>query len=126
MINLNTCIILGRLVREPAIHNGPHGSCAVFTVATNRRWTDKNGRQQTETAFVPCKAFNGWTKNLQGLAKGAPILVSGRLRTESWETDNAVRSQLCLYCELVQTIPPSSSETEPPEAKATGVGQAPF
>lgn len=130
MINLNTCTILGRLVREPVIHNSPQGSCAIFTLATNRRWTDKNGNQQTESAFIPCKAFNGWTKGLQGLEKGSPILVSGRLRTESWETDGTMRSQLCLTCDVVQSLEvakPGAVEPFPePAATATRSGLPPF
>lgn len=123
MINLNTCTILGRLVREPAIHKGPHGSCAIFTVAANRRWTDKNGNPQIETAFVPCKAYNGWTKGLQGLEKGTAILVSGRLRTENWETDGTMRSQLCLACDAVERLDVTKGGTiSCPEPKATATG----
>jgi single stranded DNA-binding protein len=130
MINLNTCTILGRLVREPAIHNSLQGSCAIFTVATNRRWTDKNGNQQTETAFVPCKAFNGWTKGLQGLEKGTPILVSGRLRTENWEAEGTMRSQLCLTCDVVQSLeaakPGAGGPCPEPPATSGGSVLPPF
>lgn len=104
MIEINQFTILGRLVREPALHTGKSGACARFTVAVNRRWTDKSGNPQTEVAFLDCKAFNGWTERLAGRTKGTPVLATGRLRTESWEQDQTSRTQLTLVCETVQVL----------------------
>lgn len=111
----------GRLVREPVIHTGKNGVCALFSVAVNRRWTGKSGIPQTETAFIPCKAFNGWTAGLTGKPKGTPVLLTGRLRTESWVKDDETRSQLTLVCESIQVLsaPQQTASTEPATTAAT-------
>ena len=120
MNDTNQCMFSGRLVREPVIHTGKNGTCAHFTIAVNRRWTDKSGNPQNETAFLICKAFNGWSRSLSGKPKGTPILVTGRLRTESWTQDDTTRCQLTVVCESVQVLSTPQRETQvQPEAPAS-------
>lgn len=121
MNDMNQCLFVGRLVREPVIHTGKNGTCAHFSIAVNRRWTSKTGAPQIETAFVPAKAFNGWCKSLAGQMKGTPVLLTGRLRTESWTKDDETRTQLTLVCESVQVLPgpQRAATTEPVTAPAT-------
>lgn len=126
MNDMNQCLFIGRLVREPLIHQGKNGTCALFTIATNRRWNDKSGQPQTESAFIACKAFNGWTTALAGRPKGTPLLLSGRLRTESWEQDDTTRSQLTLICESVQVLTFSPRETPTKPEVATTSSGVPF
>lgn len=123
MNDMNQCMFIGRLVREPQIHTGKNGTCAHFSVAVNRRWKDKLGNPQIETAFVPAKAFNGVCTYLAGQPKGTPVLITGRLRTESWVQDDTTRNQLTLICESVQVLALPPRETaEKPEVATTSSG----
>lgn len=126
MNDTNQCMFTGRLVREPQIYIGKNGACAHFSIAVNRRWKDKSGNQQTETAFVPAKAFNGWCKCLTGQIKGTLVLLTGRMRTESWTKDDETRTQLTLVCESIQvlTAPKQIASTEP--ATTTATDDVPF
>lgn len=124
MSDINTCTMMGRLVREPAVHTGASGGiCAQFTLASNQRFKDKQGTPQTETAFIPCKGFGGWATALTGRRKGETVLVTGRFRTESWDQNGSPRTQLILVCSTIHVLSfaakdstpePQSSVTEPP------------
>lgn len=126
MSDVNQITIMGRLVREPSVYITGTTKCAMFTVAANRKWTDRNGSLQIETAFVGCKAFGNWATELQGRQKGSAILVIGRLRTESWEADGATQSQLCLICESVHALAFPERDTHPKPEVPQSEAPAPF
>jgi single-strand DNA-binding protein len=103
MANLNKVVIVGHLVRDPEKRVGPSGNpFGLFTIAANYRYTDKNGQRQEEAAFVPCLVFGAAVEWLLEKRKGALTIVSGRLRTESWEQDGTRMSRLILVCETAQ------------------------
>ena len=126
MIDINQCTLLGRLVREPSMHKGTNGACAWFVIAVNRRWSDKAGDPKSETAFITCKAFNGWSTSLAGRAKGTPLLLTGRLRTETWEQDDISRSQLTLVCDSVQVLQFPERDSAKKEEAVPGAKSVPF
>lgn len=112
MSDINTCTLMGRLVREPSVHTGASGGiCAQFTLASNQRFKDKLGNPQTETAFIPCKGFGNWATALTGRRKGETVLVTGRFRTESWDQNGSPRSQLTLVCNTIQVVSLASKES---------------
>lgn len=120
MTDINTCTLTGRLVREPLVKTGPQGTnYAWFTVASNHRYKSRNGDLQTETAFVPCKAFGGWANALLGCHKGDLVMLTGRFRTENYETDSVHRNQLTLVCGVVHVASRPTRETSSePEVQA--------
>ena len=102
---LNTTIILGRLVRDPELRFGASGvAVGSFFVAVNHRYQDKNNQWQDECAFVPCTAFGKSAEQLADRHKGDPLLVAGRLRTESWEKNGTNHSRLVVIAERVQFV----------------------
>ena len=105
MSDLNITILQGRMVRDPITRNNGT-SMGFFSVASNRRYKDKHNTQQQETAFVDCKCFGKWTDALAGRKKGDLVLVSGRLRTETWGTGEAQKSRLTLVCDSVHFVAP--------------------
>jgi single-strand DNA-binding protein len=87
---INKVILVGNLGRDPEVRSTPSGQpVATFTVATSRRWRDKNGQKQEQTEWhqVVC-----WGKQAeiagQYLTKGKQIFVEGRLQTRSWDDRN--------------------------------------
>jgi single-strand DNA-binding protein len=125
MGDLNNVVITGRLVRDPVIRNASTGSTmGIFSIASNHCYKDKGGGFQEEVAFLPCVIFGRWTDALSRHLKGEMVLVSGRLRTESWEQDGEHRTQLGLVCDSLKFFaPPASSlaiPIEPPGSAPIG------
>lgn len=86
-MNLNKVIILGRVTAAPQLRSTNAGqSVTTFSVATNRQWITKDGQKHEEAEFHQVVA---WAKQAEiasaYLAKGALVLVEGRLQTRSWE-----------------------------------------
>jgi single-strand DNA-binding protein len=84
---VNKVILLGNLGRDPEVRSTPSGqSVASFSLATSRKWRDKNGNKQEETEWHNIVV---WGKQAeiagQYLKKGKQIFLEGRLQTRSWE-----------------------------------------
>jgi single-strand DNA-binding protein len=110
MSDLNITTLTGRLVETPDLRYGNSGTAwGMFTLASNYVYKDKTGARQQESAFLDCKAFGGWAKSLAKHDKGDMALVSGRLRTETWEKDGRRHSKLTLICDSVRFVLPQHS-----------------
>lgn len=86
---LNQCNIVGRLGKDPEIRGfGNGGTVASFTVATTRVWKNGQGQKQEETEWHNITAFGKLADIIgQYAKKGQLVLVTGRLKTDSWEKD---------------------------------------
>ena len=105
MSQVNTTIIVGYLVRDPERKTTRNGvSLGVFTVAANHRYKDQQGQPKEEVAFVPCIVFGSPATWLMEHRKGTLVIVSGRLRTESWEGSNGTMSKLVLVVDNLQFV----------------------
>jgi len=95
MLNLNRATIIGHLTRDPELRNIPSGQAvANFSVATNRRWTNREGEQQEETEFHDVVVWGKLAEiAAQVLAKGQLAYVEGRLQTRSWEAQDGTPRQ---------------------------------
>lgn len=106
-MNENMIIFAGNVVRDIELRNTASGmAVANFSVASNRRWTNKAGEKQEEATFLDCVAW-GKTGEIinQYFHKGSPIYVRGYLRNESWETkEGDKRSKLVLTVEAFQFV----------------------
>lgn len=88
-------MLIGNLTRDPELRYTPTGA-AVCTIglATNRYWTTESGEKKEETEFHRVVAWNKLAELCsQLLTKGRKIYVEGRLRTNTWQTqDGSQRS----------------------------------
>ena len=87
MNGFNKVILAGNLTRDPELRYTPSGTAiAKFGLALNRKWKDQTGELKEEVTFVDVDAFGKQAELIgQYLKKGQPLLVEGRLRTDSWE-----------------------------------------
>lgn len=87
MTGFNKVILAGNLTRDPELRYTPSGTAiAKFGLALNRKWKDQSGELKEEVTFVDVDAFGKQAELIgQYLKKGNPLLVEGRLRTDSWE-----------------------------------------
>lgn len=86
---LNKIQLIGNLVKDPeerTTHSGD--SVCNFTVATNEKWTNKDGVKQELVEYHNIVVF-GKLADICGkwLKKGKQVYVEGKLRTESYEKD---------------------------------------
>ncbi|HYO12321.1 MAG TPA: single-stranded DNA-binding protein [Thermoanaerobaculia bacterium] len=84
---VNKVILIGNLGRDPEVRSTPSGQpVASFTLATSRRWRDKNGQRQEQTEWHNIVV---WGKQAeiagQYLTKGKQVYIEGRLQTRSWD-----------------------------------------
>jgi len=131
MSDLNQVIMSGRLTRDASLKTLSSGSSvAELSVASNRIWNDRNGNKQEETVFVDVDL---WGKQADyfgnNLKKGDYIMVTGRLRRESWETDGQKRSKISLRADKID-LPPKVVNTTPAQEPEVNfdepVGSTPF
>lgn len=84
---LNKVILIGNLGRDPEIRTTQSGqTVANFSVATTRRWRDRDGNRQEETEwhYIVCWGRQAEVAG-QYLTRGRLVSVEGRLQTRSWD-----------------------------------------
>lgn len=85
----NTVTVIGNITRDPELRftNAGQG-IATFGIAVNRRF-QRNGQWEENTSFFNVTCWGQLGENVaQSLAKGARIIVTGRLEQRSWETQD--------------------------------------
>lgn len=85
--DLNNVVIAGRLTRDPELKYISSGRavCKV-TIANSRFYKDKNGERKEDTSFVDATVWDKMAEFVgERLKKGRPVIVEGRLKSDSWE-----------------------------------------
>ena len=75
-----------------------------FSIAVNRRYK-VNNEPKEEVSFFDISVFGKAGENCaEYLSKGRSVLVEGRLRQRSWETDGVKRSKIEVVADNVQFL----------------------
>lgn len=84
---MNIVIIRGNLTRDVELRYLPNGTAiGSFGVAVNRKWKDDAGNQKEEVSFFDVDAWGKTAETIaQWFRKGSPILITGRLKQETWD-----------------------------------------
>ena len=84
---INKVILVGRLGKDPEMRSTPGGqTVAKFTMATDEKFTDKNGEKQERTEWHNIVAWGKLAEICgQYLRKGKLIYIDGSIRTDSWD-----------------------------------------
>ena len=106
MSSFNRVILLGNVTRDPELRHTSGGTsvCDLGLAINDRR---KQGTEWTEeTTFVDVTL---WARQAEVaaeyLSKGSPVLIEGRLKMDSWETnDGQKRSKLKVVSERMQML----------------------
>ena len=87
--SVNKVILLGNLGRDPDIRSMQSGSkMASFSIATSKRWKDKNTQEQKETtSWHNIVVFNEGLVDVieKYVKKGSKIYVEGELNTRKYQ-----------------------------------------
>lgn len=128
--SVNKAILIGNLTRDPEMRYTPDGQAVTsFGVATNRRWTNKEGEQKEDTEFHNIVAWGKLAELCsQHMKKGRKVYLEGRLQTRSWEgKDGVIRQRTEIVLEDMvlldsrgaggegaEPVPTEAVPTEPP------------
>jgi single-strand DNA-binding protein len=87
MASINKVILIGNLGADPEMRNTPSGQpVTTLRLATNERWTGKNGEQNERTEWHRVIV---WGKQAEicneYLRKGRQVYVEGRIQTREWQ-----------------------------------------
>ena len=87
---MNTITVVGNLTRDPELRYTPTGQAVVkFGIAVNRFYTNRNGERVEQTDFFNVNAWRSVAVNVaESLTTGARVLVTGRLQSRNWETED--------------------------------------
>ncbi|HVF12804.1 MAG TPA: single-stranded DNA-binding protein [Actinomycetota bacterium] len=85
----NNITVVGNLTREPELRYTPSGAAvAKFGIAVNRFYTSRSGEKVEQTDFFNVNAWRQLAENIaESLTVGTRVVVSGRLQSRSWETE---------------------------------------
>ncbi len=106
MASYNRVILVGNITRDIELKYTPGGTAVTdIGMAMNDRRKSASGEWVEETTFVDVTLW-GRTAEVASeyLGKGSPILVEGRLKLDTWETDGQKRSKLRVVCDRMQML----------------------
>ncbi len=110
-------VIVGNLGRDPEMRYMSDGTAVTnFSVATSRKWTNRDGQLQEETTWFRISVWGKQGENVnQYLHKGAKVLVEGRLRPDENGSprtytgqDGIVRATFDIHAETVRFLSTNS------------------
>lgn len=130
MNDLNLAVLVGRLVRDPELRYTPGGAAVCeFTLASNRRYTKKDGEKVEEVIFVDTVVWNRAAEvSAEYLKKGRMVVVTGQLIQDRWEDEatGQKRSKIRVQANSVQFLGgPKEGEASEEEPAPTEPAEEP-
>jgi single-strand DNA-binding protein len=95
MASVNRVILVGNLGRDPELRYTAGGQpVASFSIATNERWNDREGKTQERTEWHRIVVWGKQGENCANyLQKGRTVYIEGRLQTREWEDKEGQKRQ---------------------------------
>jgi single-strand DNA-binding protein len=129
MPSFNSVVLLGHLARDPELRYTPQGVAVCdFTLATNRKFTRKDGEKAEEVAFVDVTTWMRLAEiSAEFLKKGRAVLVSGRLVQDRWQDESTgqKRSKLRVVADAVQFLGGGSKDDAAPSVETPHEEESP-
>lgn len=116
MASFNRVILVGNLTRDVEVkYTANQTAVTDIGMAVNDRRKTPSGEWVDDTTFVDVTLW-GRTAEIasQYLSKGAPVLIEGRLKLDTWETDGQKRSKLRVVGERMQMLGSRSAANQSP------------
>ena len=88
---INNVEIAGNLGKDAKSSTTKTGKQVIrFSIASSKRWTDKEGKEHETTDWFRVAAWGSLTKFANSLKQGDPVLVKGELRTSRYTDDDGL------------------------------------
>ncbi|MDR3182116.1 MAG: single-stranded DNA-binding protein [Planctomycetaceae bacterium] len=103
MASYNRVVLVGNMTRDPEIRHIPSGlAVADIGLAVNDRRKTQTGEWIDEATFVDITLWGRQAEIAQEYTKkGSSILVEGRLKLDTWESEGQKRSKLKVVGERI-------------------------
>jgi single-strand DNA-binding protein len=123
---LNKAMIFGNLTRDPEMKALPSGmQVCSFSVATNRNYTDRDGKKQESTDYHNVVAFGKQAEVISKyISKGRGIYVEGRMQTRSWDKDGQKQYRTEIIMDRFEFGPSTGSGSAPAQSGSSNVAPA--
>ena len=140
MLHVNRATLLGRAGRDPDVRTlKGGGKAAAFPLATNQKWTDREGRPAEATEWHRVVVYGPAAAAVEKmLRKGDPVLVEGRIATRGFRdkegTDRTITEIVVAGPQGTVSIPPGrraadatqeADDPNPADANPAREAQAP-
>ena len=116
MASFNRIIMMGNLTRDPEMRQLPSGQGVCrFGLASNRQYRNKqSGDMVQEVCFIDVDVWGAQAESCSKyLTKGRPVLVEGRLKFDTWQTqDGSTRSKHAIVADRVVFMAAANTERE--------------
>lgn len=122
MPELNSVIIAGNLTKDPVFRQTTNGTPVVnFSIASNRRFRDKNDEWKEDVCYVGIVAWNRLAESCRDkLRKGNAVLVDGELQSRTFKTeDGSNRTVVEIKARRIQFLNKRASGTEDKDEPST-------
>lgn len=105
--DLNVTMIAGRLTRDPELKYTQSGrAVCTISVANSQFYKDKSGERKENTTFVDATLWDKPAEWIgQNMTKGRPVIVEGRLKSESWEDKQTGQKRSKLTISAIRVTP---------------------
>jgi single-strand DNA-binding protein len=120
---MNKAIIIGNVGKDPEVKDIQSGKVASFSVATSRKWKDKDGNVKEETEWHNVTMFGGIASVAERfICKGSKVAIEGRIRTRSYDDKDGVKRYVTeIVGENLELLSPKAgSTTSDPQAEYGG------
>jgi len=107
MGSMNRVFLMGNLTRDPELRKTPTGiSVSDLGLAVSEKYRNKAGEMVESVCFADIVVWGRQAETCgQYLAKGAPVVVEGRLQLDQWQNDKGEkRSRLRVRADRVQFL----------------------
>lgn len=130
MSNETTITIIGNLTDAPELRFTASGvAVASFTIASTPRTFDKQSNEwkDGETLFMRCSIWRDAAENVaESLARGTRVIVSGRLKSRSYDKDGEKRTVIELDVDEVgPSLKYATAKVAKVEREKAGFGREP-
>ncbi len=119
---INKVMISGHLTRDVELRYTPSGTpVARISIAFNRVWRDAaSGEWREQAHFIDVVAWSKLAERCDGLGKGYPIIVEGRIETRTYtDKNNQSRKNVEIVADSIQFLKanqrPENSNSTPQE-----------
>ena len=122
MASYNRVVLMGNITSEIDLrYTQSETAVCDVSLAVNDRRKNQAGEWVEETTFVDVTLW-GRTAEVAAeyLGKGSPILIEGRLKLDTWETDGQKRSKLKVVGERMQMLGSNKKSAKPANADDNG------
>jgi len=116
MANYNKVTLVGHLTREPETKTVKNTSVTDIAMAVNESWKDKaTGEWKEKTCYVDLQAWGDRGEAIASkFAKGAHVLVEGRLQQDRWESEDGKRSKHYVSIDRFISLDKAENQAEAP------------